>query len=953
MKSIYFFIAALLLISVNSFAQTGRDVHGTLIDSTKATLPGSSIKLLTGKDSISTISDSKGAFTFNGVKATQISLVIQSIGYEPKRIRLTFDNTNNPVFLKPIILKPSTTMLSGVTITEAIPVKIKEDTVEFNAAAYKVRDGAPVEDLIKKIPGADVDKDGNMTFRGKSVTKVRVNGKDFFGGDLKTATQNLPADAVQNVQMVNDYGDQANMTGIKTGDPETVLNINIKANRNHGYFGQASAGAGHDAIPAKDGISGGTRYIAQANMFNFNDGQQIAVLGNLNNTNTSLFNFGGPGGRRGGGGPGGSNNQAGITTARSLGFNYRDSWGKKITVYGSYSFSDNSTNTISSTIQNNISLVNPSTNSQSSVKDDEQKNHRLNFNLEWKPDTVNYLKVSPSYSYSGLNTNQNGSNLLTNQAATISNYNFTSLSNSSAPNYGINALYNHRFNGHGRNFSINIGTGRSTSRAYQNPVYTYIDGAANAPLNQFINTNSHTDTIGTTLSYIEPLARRSYLEVNYNFRRSYTTADKQTDTLVTNSTQINNYPLLSNNYNFTFITNRFGLNYRFVEKKYNYVLGITAQPSVLKGYSVTTGMPTNSTAFNVSPNAHFIYNFSRSQSFSANYSGSSNQPSFSQLQPVTDFSSASYPVTGNPELKPEYNNRIDFRYNNFSFETGNIFFSNLSYTATSNKIVSNTVTYPVNYPLNSKLAGTIETQYLNTSGYSALQGFFVFNKPWQKRKYNLFLQGNVSYINNASFITNIDATTFDPTTEKNNAKTWVIAPAVRFRVDITDIIDAEANTTYTINSSKNSINQPGVNDNFRTWQLGLNGKNYFWKNWTLSYDYTKMLYYGYKGSTNPNIFNTYVERRFLKGNMATIRAGVYDVFNENTGYTSTQNGNFVTQTNANKLGRYYLLTFTYRFTKMAGKAPNMGPGGPGGPRMGPPPGGGGFGGPPGGGPSAE
>jgi hypothetical protein len=319
------------------------------------------------------------------------------------------------------------------------------------------------------------------------------------------------------------------------------------------------------------------------------------------------------------------------------------------------------------------------------------------------------------------------------------------------------------------------------------------------------------------------------------------------------------------------------------------------------------------------------------------------------LQPVTDFSNASYPVTGNPELKPEYNNKIDFRYNKFSFETGNVFFSNFSFTKTDNKIVSNTITYPGNYT-NDKLAGTIETQYKNADGYYQAQGFFVFNKPWEKRKYNLFLQSNISYINNISYITNVDQNTFDFTTEKNTAKTLVLSPAIKFRIDIADVIDAEANTTYTINSSKNSINQPGINDNFRSWQLGLNGKNYVWKNWTYSYDYTKTFYYGYKGATNPNIFNTYIERRFLKGNMATLRAGVYDVFNENTGYTSTQNGSFVTQTNSNKLGRYYLLTFTYRFSKMAGKSP-VGPGGPGGPRFGgpgmggPPPGGGGPGGP--------
>ena len=187
---------------------------------------------------------------------------------------------------------------------------------------------------------------GNITFQGKSVTKVRVNGKDFFGGDIKTATQNLPADAVQSVQMINDYGDQANLTGIKSGEPETILNINVKKNRNHGYFGQVSLGDGRDAIPQVDGTKDQNRYIGQANIFNFNDDQQIAALGNLNNTNTSLFNFGPPGSN--------VNTTNGITTARSLGFNYRDSWGKKVTVYGSYSFADNTVYSVSSTIQNNL-----------------------------------------------------------------------------------------------------------------------------------------------------------------------------------------------------------------------------------------------------------------------------------------------------------------------------------------------------------------------------------------------------------------------------------------------------------------------------------------------------------------------------------------------------------------------------------------------------------------------
>jgi hypothetical protein len=955
MKRFYLIIAALFITGLNAYAQTGRDIHGSVIDSTKQTLPGSTVKLYFGTDSITSVTDIKGAFLFPAVKVTQLTLYIQSIGYAPVKRHFTLDNTNNPVFLRPIILKPSTIMLGGVTIRDVLPVKIKEDTIEFNSAAYPVRDGAPVEDMIKKVPGADVDAQGNVTFQGKSVTKVRVNGKDFFGGDLKTATQNLPADAVQNLQFVNDYGDQANLTGIKTGEPETILNINIKPSRNHGYFGQASVGDGEDLLPAVDGKDQ-DRYLAQFNLFNFDGDQQIAILSQLNNTNSNLFTFGpGGGGRSGGGGPPppGSNTTNGITTQRSVGLNYRDSWGKHITVYGSYSFSDNNVLTNTSTIQNNISSLNPSTNEQVNDETDKKINHRFTFNMEWKPDTINYLKISPSYSYAGVNTTESGSNLLTSpyfspdsvgKDSTVSKYNYVETLHSQAPNFGINVLYNHRFNGHGRNFSINAGAGSSITDQYQNPVYQYIT-VPTAPADQFITTNSRTDTVGTQLSYIEPIARHSYIELNYNYHHSYTTSDKVTDTLAVNG-DINEDNLLSNQYNFTFITNRFGINYRYIQKKYNLVLGVIAQPSILEGNSPNSA-PTDLHEFNFSPNAHFVYNVSRTQNFSANYSGSSVAPTYSELQPVTDFSNALYPVTGNPDLKPTYNNTFSVRYNKFNFQSGNVFFSNFSFTQADNEVVPNTIYYPSDYTADNGLfKSKVATDYLNTAGYYSASGFFVFAKPWEKRRYNLFLIGNISYTNNISYITNVDATDFDFNTEKNIAKTLSASQGLRFRLDITDVIDAEFNTTYSVNSSQNSIPTSGVQDNFRLWAIGLNGKNYVWKDWTFSYDYTKDIYYGYKGATNPNIFNTYIERRFLKNKLATIRFAVNDVFNENTGYTSSQSGSYITQSNVNRLGRYYLLSFTYRFQKMAGKAPRMGPGGPppgGGPGPGgPPPGGGGF-----------
>ena len=948
MKLKYLFAFLALIATTHTFAQAGRQVSGVVKDSTGITLPGSTIKLyISSTDSLVTATDANGKFSFTAVPVNQFSIVVLSVGYQPLKRRFILNNANTPADLAPIVLKGDAIALKGVNIVDVNAVKIKEDTVEYNANAYKVREGAPVEDVIKKLPGVDVDKDGNITAQGKSVSKVRLNGKDYMAGDVTSLTKNLPADLVQSIQVVDDYGDQANITGIKTGDPQKVLNINIKADKNYGYFGQGTVGGGRDAIPQIDGSKDDDRYIASANIFSFSGNRQIAVSGNLNNTNTNLFNFGGGGGGRpGGGGPPGfnSNSANGITTARSLGFNYRDSWGKHITVYGSYSFSDNTVNTISTSIQNNISLDNPTVNNTSSTEKDDKINHRFNFNMEWKPDTINYFKISPSFSYASVHTLENAASSLLAGADTISNYTLDLHSHSSAPNFGLNVLYNHRFNSHGRNFSVLVTSGSTKSDQYQNPVYDYLNGKANAPVNQMINTNSRTDSVGTSFSYMEPLSKLSYLELNYAYHYANTTADRVTDT-VTQAGETNYYGFLSNDYKFQFITNRIGVNYRFIEKKYNYTLGVAAQPSLLEGSSLESA-PTHINTFNFSPVARFVYNFSRSQSLSFNYSGASNSPTYAELQPVTDFSSANYPVQGNPDLKPEYNNIVSLRYNKFDFASGNVFFSNVNFTQTDNKIAAKTVTYPKNYP-DSHLAGTILTQYQNADGYYSTSAFYLFAKPWEKRKYTLLINGNIIYANNISYIGNVDSVKFLETDQKNIAKNLVLTQGARFRVDITDVIDAEVNASYAINHSVNSIPQADVNNNFRTITLGVNGKNYVWKDWTASYDFTKTIYEGYTGATNPNILNTYIERRFLKGNVGTLRFSVNDVFNENTGYTSTQTSSAITQSNVNRLGRYYLLTFTLRLQKFAGKAPAMGPG-PGGFRG---PGGGGPGGPPpGGGP---
>ena len=970
MKQLLLAITIILFSLTALHAQTGRSVHGTVTDSTKLSLPGSTVTITSDQhDSVSTVADVNGKFVFSSIKGNKVTIVVSSIGFQSLKRHYTLANDNTPADLGNIVLKSESQMLNQVTIVGSVPVTLKEDTVQYQASAYKVRENAPVEDLIKKLPGVDVDVNGNITTQGKQVTKVRINGKDFMGGDVQSATKNLPADVVENIQMIDDYGDQANLTGVKTGEPDKIMNITIRKDKNYGYFGQATVGDGEDALPKSEGIADQNRYIGSINAFRFNGDQQIALLGSINNTNVNTFSFGSTGGGAGGGGGfgggggrgnagrGGQNNgslittQNGLTNAHSLGTNFRDQWGKALSVYGSYSFADNSVSTSTTTVQQNTNPVNPSRQDQTSIENDRNINHRFTWNMEYKPDTINYLKVTPTFAYAGTNTNLNEDVNLTRNGSVASAY--TSLTNgdSQAPTYGFTALYNHKFK-HRRNLSINASVSAAPSWAFQNPVNDYTAGVPTAPANQFINTYSRTISYGTTVSYLEPLGKLSYLEFNYSFNRAITTNNKQTDTLYYAPENLfKSDSALSNIYNYTFTTNKFGLNYRFIQKKYNYTLGLTAQPAVLDGNSPSTGKDTHVSTFEVIPTARFIYNFSRSRNFSVNYNGSSSTPSFSQLQPVIDFSNPLYPVKGNPELKPQFTNNVSIRYNNFSFATGDIFFVSLQYQQISNYVASDQIFYPRIFKLNPRFQNTILTQYLNTDGYYNTSGQVTYAKPWDNRKYTLSLRGTVTYTNNVGYITNIDSVSGGSNMVKNIAKNLQFTPQVQFRVDITNIIDAQFLTNYAINRTNNSVQDSVTTgtSNIRTWNVGVNGKNYF-GDWTFSYDYTKATNYGYAANikvTNPNILNLYVERRFMKDHRGTVRISAFDLFNQNTGFTSTTTASSITESHVNRLSRYYLATFTLRLQKFAGKAPTQDPGqrgfrreGQGGP--------GGFGGGPGG-----
>lgn len=890
-----FIILLMLAVTSAAFAQESHTIRGTVTDTAGVPLAGASIQLLSASDTMATAALGNGTFVFKNIRSGEFQLVISLIGFQGLKRRYTIEKTTPFSVLDLIKLRVSSTQLKGVTVTAVNPVEIREDTVEYKASAYKVRPGSPVEELIRKLPGVTIDKDGNITAQGQQITKIRVNGKDFFAGDVQTATKNIPADIIDKLQVIDDYGDQANITGIKTGDPEKILNLDIRKDRNKGYFAQGLLGLGNDG-----------RYVANLSAFSFQNQRQISILGTVNNTNLSSFKFGSAGSTN-------SQNANGITTTQSIGTNYRDSWGKHITVYGSYSFSDQQTQTMSSSNQQTFFQQSARTRLQNNSQLATHVNHRFSFNLEYKPDTVNYLKVTPAITYNSTSSASTGTFSTVTKKTTGTGLGTADSSigtnlahtNSSSPDLNLVALYNHRFHKKGRNFSASVTLDAAKSISYNavdNHTIHFDSLGIDSQSRQFQHTNDHDKTSGENvhLSYTEPLGKVDMLELNYTLSNSNSQNLHLTQNIDPLSFQPVTVDSLSNNYTYQFISNRIGLNYRVVTKKYNYLFGVAAQPSLLDGQSLTRNLTTRVSTFNLFPIARYVYNFSRGHSLTFRYSGSSNQPTFSELQPVTDRSSPLDPVTGNPFLKAEFQNNVSLRYNQYDFKSGNMLFTNLTISQVQHKIVSSTLSR----------GDTVYTSYRNANGFFTVNGFYNYSKPFDNRRYTASLSGNMSYSNNISYANDLE----------NSGHNWIISPAAKFRLDLDTLMDAEVSATYTINTTRYSIPSP-ANTNARTWVFAMNGRNYLFKDWILGYDLTKTLNRGFSATlnANPAIVNVYLERQFLKKNMASLRIQAFDLFNQNTGVSRAVAANSITDSRVNRLARYFMLSFSLRLQQFAGK----------------------------------
>ncbi len=923
----YFFpVIALLLLCLTGFAQKAMVVKGAVKTEDGKPLSGASVVLYYAgsKDSVKTVSNEKGAFTFNNVAPVKVRVVVSFIGFKKFGNEYDYSGAFGEQNIWDIVMVPGDYTLETVTV-EAAKIQIKEDTVSYKIDSTMYRKNDNVEEVLKKLPGIEVDKAGKVTAQGKEVTKVKVNGKDFFGGDVTTATRELNADMVDRIQVIDDYGDQSAFTGVRDGEASKTLNIQLKKDKNKGYFGNVTAGAGTE-----------DRYLGGFSLNLFNNDQQVSILGNINNTNASTFNFGNSGSPmgammggmarsmgigRGGAGAGSAfgnfGNNDGININKSLGINFKDQWGPKVSAYGSYSVSERSSLTINNTTQQNIFQNSSVTNIQNSNNDAVNTNHRFSFNVEYTIDSFNYIKFTPNVTYRNSDaTNFSDFLFLGNNSAKTNEGVTSSLSHSEAPNFSGTILFNHRFKTRGRTLSLNLNAGASRTEStddYQNlsTIYQSGGGTRDSALYQNIVQDNENRNASVRASYIEPLNRKQSLEFNYAYTRQLTGNDRENYLVDPATGQLTYVDSLSNIFDNTYITNRFGVNFRTNQKKFNYSVGLAVQPASIETNSITGKYYFKQNIVNYFPLVRYAYNFSRSRSLSINYNGSTNQPSFSQLQPITDFSNPQFITIGNPNLRPEFNNVLSVRYNNFDFISGNVFFGNISASFTNDKIVSNVA---------NKGFGVQETRYLNSDGYYTLSAFYNMSRPFQNRKYVVSLGGNATFFNNVSFVND----------QRNKGRNWLFGQRLAFDYKLKKWLETTLAVNFSLNNSEYSLQQQ-LNNTTRAWTISHNSRIFLPKGLVFTYDIDKTINDGFANnvSVNPLIINANLEKQFFKKKNLSVKLQAMDMLNENTNISRSVTATGFTDSRTNRLGRYYMLSFIFRLNKFQGQAPaTRGMGGP-------------------------
>lgn len=938
MKKIGIWTVLLLLSTLSTFAQNKViSVSGRVIEAdTKEPVEMATVQLLSLPDSAQAVgitTQKQGQFTLPKVKAGKYVLKVSFVGFLPEFIPVQLSDKTPIKNVGTVNLEPDAVMLSEAIITaEAPPVTVKADTTEYNASAYRVAEGSMLEDLVKKIPGAEVDKDGKITLNGKEIKKIMVDGKEFFSDDPKVSMKNLPANMVEKVKAYDKKSDMARITGIDDGDEEAVLDLTVKKGMKKGWIGNLIAGYG-----SKD------RYEAGAMINRFKDDASLSIIASSNNTNNQGFSEFGDAGQ----GLGGGNAGSGITTAQALGINFAKNT-KKVEIGGNvqYGYSDNDARRKSATetfLKDQLTQQELST-FERSENSNRRKRHdvRADFRLEWRPDTLTTIIFRPNTNYSKTESSNGAfSETQNNNHDKVNSRRSTSVSNSQ--NFSINGRFQvfRRFGNKGRNLYLgaNFGYSDSEGDSYSgsHTKFNELDSISN--IARYTNRMGDSRNWSASASYTEPVFKNHFLQLRYEFSHR----KQMSQSLVYDSLQytinyagetevIDGYPYpqyldrgyvdsLSSRVENFYDTHSVDLSLRGIHSKmmYSFGVGLTPQSSLSKSpIGPNSNKPSlEQNVLNWAPSVMFRYMFTKQHVLMFRYRGRSKTPNIDDLQEVIDVTDPMNLRYGNPNLKPSFNNDFMLFYNQFVPESMRSYSANLFYSSTMNS-VANKMSY------DPQTGGRVYRK-VNVNGNWNARGYFSFNTPFRNKKYTLSTNTNARYSDGVSY-TSVGK---NKNAEQELSTTHNLGLGQRLTGNYRcDAFDVSLNGSVNYNLTRNNKQENSNRETFDYYVGGSTNVNLPWRLF-VSTDINCRFKNGYTGGFNNNelIWNAQVSKNILKNSAGTIRFKIYDILHQQSNLTRSSGENQVVDTEYNTLGSYFMVHFVYRFNTLGGKAPEKKRGG--------------------------
>nr|WP_295928873.1 outer membrane beta-barrel protein [uncultured Dyadobacter sp.] len=913
----------LLLVSTTVLGQkTGGQVEitGVVLDSAShKPMRTASVSLLAARDSAyitATITDGDGRFRLRNVPPGNYRLLVTFIGYRntSKSIQV---HSEKPADAGTLWMSEQGNLLSEVVVTqERAPVTIKADTLEFNAGSFKTQPNAQVEELLRKLPGVEVARDGSIRANGQTVGKVLVDGKPFFGNDPKMATRNLPADIIDKVQLYDQSSDQSQFSGMDDGNRERTINLTIRKDKGKGYFGQNALGAG----PNPGALA--TRYQARLNVNRFNNRnggpvRQISVVGQANNLNQQNFTMqdattpgaGGPVivGEAGGNMQDNAQTPSAITEVRAGGLNYRNEsttmrWGKRTEMAASYFVGQSITTTDQGSHRENILPGQSFLTDQHYFSKNSMTTHRLNGRFDLPLDSMTSVRVTPNISLQYKNEQvrwKSGSYRPTGDS--LNNGATSNDRDGHSVNGYNNLLLMRKFAKEGRTFSAQLNTvladGKTT--AYNRSFNTYYDTARDdSLLDQRNLQNSYSLQNNLTLSFTEPLSLTQKLEFRYAYGN---TLNKLARITADRDEQTGAYDLpnqdLSNDFSNTFETNRLGSSFQTRRLRYSWALGMDIQRSALRSENRSEAAFSGRAFWYWMPNALFTYTFQGNRNLRMQYRTRISPPGITQLQPVADNSNPMNIRTGNAALKPEYYHTLTLTYQGGAQSGNSNLFAFANVNQSNNRISTSTSTGPDGVQL---------IQPINVNGYFSANGMISLSRKLVPVKLTIGLATQASLTRSTSIIN----------AQRNISQNNIFGQGIRLQSEYNGKIDYGLSARVSYQQARYTL-LPQQNANYWSqyatadvhWQL----PGHVVLNTDLTYTGTAGRAAGYNQQFV--LWNAFVAKQFLKTRQAEIRLQVFDLLNQNRSLVRNTSDSYIEDVRSKVLRRYFLVSVVYHLRK--------------------------------------